>query len=204
MIYVLLSVEDEDGVGNGNEDHEFGENNNHEHDHHHHNDEHDHNEGDEDENHEVSENNNHEHDHHYHDDDEHDHSEGNSDSEDDDYVDHFQVTQLSKFEIFYVGDPKSSDIDHVATRLHSLDNRTLFVAERGSISIPLTSLDGLKRNCIFCLDDSSHHNLSHDSGVFYIEDGRIIALFHSGGMTQESFTRVGCFQIDWIIEQNFA
>ncbi|KAK3195656.1 hypothetical protein Dsin_026966 [Dipteronia sinensis] len=84
----------------------------------------------------------------------------------------FQVTQLSKFEIFHIVDPNSSNI-HVATRLHSLDNRTLFVAERGSISIPLTSLDGLKRNCIFFLDDSSRHNLSRDSGVFYIEDGRI-------------------------------
>ncbi|KAI9181448.1 hypothetical protein LWI28_015097 [Acer negundo] len=141
---IIGGDEDEDGVGNGNEDYEFGENNNHEHDHHH------------------------------HDDDEHDHNEGNSDSDDNDYVDHFQVTQLSKFEIFRIGDPNSSDIDHVATRLHSLDNRTLFVAERGSISIPLTSLDdGLKRNCIFFLDDSSHHNLSRDSGVFYIEDGRI-------------------------------
>ncbi|KAK1558348.1 hypothetical protein Q3G72_001374 [Acer saccharum] len=172
----VIIIGDEDGVGNGNEDHEFGENNNHEHDlHHHDDDEHDHNEGDEDEygvdngndDLEVGENNNHGHDHHHHNDDEHDHN-------DDDYVDHFQVTQLSKFEIFHIGDPNSSYIDHVATRLHSLDNRTLFVAERGSISIPLTSLDdGLKRNCIFFLDDSSRDNLSRDSGIFYIEDGRI-------------------------------
>ncbi|XVF45677.1 hypothetical protein PTKIN_Ptkin02bG0226500 [Pterospermum kingtungense] len=67
-------------------------------------------------------------------------------------------------------------------RLYNIDDQVLFISSRGSESVSAKDVAGVKRNCIYFAEDAEYRKViearwsglsPRDSGVFYLEDGRI-------------------------------
>ncbi|XVF45679.1 hypothetical protein PTKIN_Ptkin02bG0226700 [Pterospermum kingtungense] len=75
-------------------------------------------------------------------------------------------------------------------RLYNIDDQVLFITSRGSASVSAKDFARFKGNCIHFAEDAEYHRViekqwfeffSRDSGVFYLEDGRIEKSLHSAG-----------------------
>ena len=101
--------------------------------------------------------------------------------EEEDRLFRFTYFKTKGFEIFKLN-PNSGKME----KLTSLDDQVLFVASiGGSLSLPVRNMDGLKGNCIYFAATTlqtflqRYMNISRESGVFYLEDGRIERCFPS-------------------------
>ncbi|XVF82225.1 hypothetical protein PTKIN_Ptkin16aG0028200 [Pterospermum kingtungense] len=75
-------------------------------------------------------------------------------------------------------------------RLYNIDDQVLFISSRGSESVSAKDFARFKGNCIHFAEDAEYRRViekqwfeifSRDSGVFYLEDGRIEKSLHSAG-----------------------
>ncbi|KAL9415611.1 hypothetical protein AB3S75_043830 [Citrus x aurantiifolia] len=95
--------------------------------------------------------------------------------EEEEEEDEFTYNPVIGFEVAKINHDPSGTMR--LTRVNSLGERVLFVTRSSSLSVPATN--GLGNNCIFFVDDSDimehsyHPHASRESGIFYLDDGRI-------------------------------
>ncbi|KAJ4721035.1 F-box protein [Melia azedarach] len=96
----------------------------------------------------------------------------------------FEYSQANRFIVFKIDDLIGS---MRRTRLDNLENQILFVAESGSLCVAARDIKIGFKNCVFFLGDLNYLNSNvntnrdpyvyRESGVFYLEDGRIERTF---------------------------